>query len=186
MKDPTNILPELQGAAVEIDVPKYHPKNARTHDIPKIQSSLARNGQYKKLTVQKSTGYVLAGNGTLEAARGLGWKRIAVEELDVGDQDAIRIVLADNKTGDGSSYEVDKLVELIKELDGDYDGSGYEEDDVAKLLGEDGGDDPYDSEVEEQYATRWEVVVECRDEAQQQQVFERLEEEGLTCRVLSL
>ena len=49
-----------------------YPYNARRGNVEVIRESLRVNGQYKPIVVQKSTGHVLAGNHTLEAARAEG------------------------------------------------------------------------------------------------------------------
>ena len=47
------------------------PGNARRGDVDAIVDSLRRNGQFRPLVVQRSTGYVLGGNHTLQAAQRL-------------------------------------------------------------------------------------------------------------------
>jgi hypothetical protein len=145
-----NINPALfSGEVAPVESLKHFPGNARTHDLPKIAESLATNGQYKRITVRhdpenpENDGVVLAGNGTLEAARdSLGWKYIAVERIPVDDETALRINLVDNSTNDAAGYDEGALAALLQSLDGKYRGTGYEEADLTELLGSLFPDDP--------------------------------------------
>lgn len=63
----------------------FDPSNARKHSVKNldaIKGSLAKFGQQKPIVI--SNGVVVAGNGTLEAARSLGWESIrAVTSLEL-------------------------------------------------------------------------------------------------------
>lgn len=110
-----------------------YPGNARDGDIDAIAESLRVNGQYKPLLVQRSTSHVLTGNHTLLAARKLGWRTVAVAFVDVDDDEAKRIVVADNRTSDLGDYDDRLLVELLKDLP-DLSGTGFPDDAVDQLL----------------------------------------------------
>lgn len=107
---------ELTTLAVPVAQLKIHPRNVRQGDVGAIAESLKQNGQYRPIVVQKSTNYVLAGNHTLKAAKALGWTEIAATFVDCDDDRALRILIADNKTNDLSSYDENALADLLKEL----------------------------------------------------------------------
>jgi ParB-like chromosome segregation protein Spo0J len=113
----------------------FFPANPRTHDIAMIAESLRENGQYRPLVVQASTRYVLAGNGTLEAALSIGWEQIDAVLVDVDDLRAKKIVLADNKTADAAGYSADDLAALLASVD-DLAGTGWTASEAARLTGE--------------------------------------------------
>lgn len=119
---------------VPIDRVSRYPGNARTHDLDLIQESLATTGQYKPLLVQQSTGHIIAGNGTHEAAIRLGWPKIWVSYLDVDDTAARRIVLVDNRAGDKASYDQRALVALLQNMDQELHGTGFDEDELERLV----------------------------------------------------
>jgi hypothetical protein len=128
---------ELTTLAVKISELKIHPRNVRQGDVGAIAESLKENGQYRPIVVQRSTGYVLAGNHTLKAAKALGWKEIAATYVDCDDDRALRILIADNKTNDLSSYDENALADLLKELatsDLGLTGTLYTGDDLDDLL----------------------------------------------------
>lgn len=125
---------------VPADTVQPHPANARRGRPEEIARSVETNGVYKPIVVQRSTGYVLAGNHTLKALQQLGHERVPVVYRDVDDTAARRIMLADNRTADLGTYDLDDLVANLKALP-DLDGTGYDDEDLTRLL--DGAADEY-------------------------------------------
>lgn len=174
------------------DVRLFH-KNARRGNVEAIAKSLTIHGQYRAVVINKGThtgrkNEVLAGNHTVKAARELGWKSIAANLVDFDEDQAMRVVLIDNALSDKATYDIPELTDILQNLD-DLEGTGYTEEDLDKLLNglEDGEEsDPKDSETEEAYHGRYELVVECSDEDHQRELYEKFQAEGLTVRVLSL
>lgn len=112
---------------------KGYDKNPRKGNIQAIAQSLEINKQYRPIVVQKSTKKILAGNHTWKAAKSLGWEEIAVVFVDVNDEEAKRIVLADNRTNDLADYDGQILAELLRDL-GTSEGTGYSASDMDALL----------------------------------------------------
>jgi len=112
---------------------KEYPGNPRKGNIDSIAESLKANGQYKPIVVQESTNYVLVGNHTLKAIKKLGWDFVDAVILDVDDESAKRIVLADNRTSDSSSYDYDLLAEMLKSMP-TLEGTGYDAEALNVLL----------------------------------------------------
>lgn len=122
-----------QTELVEINKLKPYDKNPRKGNIKAIADSLTVNKQYRPIVVQKKTKKILAGNHTWQAAKALGWSKISVVFVDVNDEEAKRIVLADNRTTDLAGYDDKILAELLKSLDSP-EGTGYSETDMQVLL----------------------------------------------------
>lgn len=122
---------------VKLDELRTYPTNARVGNVNAIADSLEVNGQYRPIVVNRRTSEILAGNHTWQAARRLGWETIAVTYVDVDEDAARRIVLADNRTNDLASYDDAGLVDLLKQqLESDLElaGTGFDEDDLASLI----------------------------------------------------
>ncbi len=122
---------------IPIDTVKPHPRNVRQGDIGAITESLRQHGQYRPIVVQKSSGHILAGNHTWKAAKHLKWKQIAVTYLDVNDDEAMRILLVDNRANDLATYDDTALVDLLKELmdtELKLEGTGFDPSDLDQLL----------------------------------------------------
>lgn len=104
-----------------IDKLNLDPNNARKHDnanLEAIAGSLTQFGQRKPIVISKDN-TVVAGNGTLTAAKSLGWTEIDVVRVPA-DWDADRIkafALADNRTAELASWDDEVLNQQLAELD---------------------------------------------------------------------
>jgi hypothetical protein len=117
-----------------------YPGNPRVGDINSLAESLTVNGQYRPIIVNRQTTEILAGNHTWKAAKQLGWDTIKVIYVDnVTEEQAKRIVLADNRQSDLASYDEGALAELLKGLP-DLVGTGYSSEYLKDLLTEVGED----------------------------------------------
>lgn len=125
-------MTELTVETIGIDTVEPHPENARVGDVSAIAESLERFGQVKPILVQKSTGYVVAGNHTREAAKSLGWEAIQAVLLEMDDETAKAYLLADNRLSDRAKYDQAKLYESLEGLL-DLDGTGFDLDYVETL-----------------------------------------------------
>lgn len=115
------------------DISPY-PKNPRKGNVKLIADSLKENGQFRPLVVQKSTGFILGGNHTFYAAQELGWATVRVVYVDVDDEQAKRIVLADNRTSDLATYDAQILSEILSSLDRPSVGTGYSTSELKHLI----------------------------------------------------
>jgi ParB-like nuclease domain len=124
---------DLTVEAVPIDSVQPHPGNYRRH-LSKVlvEESINTHGQYRPLIVQRSSGNILAGNGTWEVLRDAGYEEVSVTYLDVDDAQAARILVVDNRTSDTSSNDAEVLAALLTGL-GTLEGTGYTEQAYTEL-----------------------------------------------------
>ena len=121
---------------VKIEDLHLDPSNARKHDsknLDAIKSSLAKFGQQKAIVIDKNN-VVIAGNGTLEAAKALGWTDIAVVVSDLKGAEAMAFAIADNRTTDLSSFDEDILgmhLQALREDDWDLGDLGFDINDLV-------------------------------------------------------
>jgi hypothetical protein len=148
----------LSSVRVKLDELTPYPGNPRRGNPQLIAESLRANTQYRPLVVQASTMTVLAGNHTLIAARELGWETVEVTLLDVDDEQARRIVLADNRTSDVAETDDAALLALLEQVD-DLEGTGFTAGDLAALLAA-GEENIYTAKVA---PVQYEVVGPCPD-----------------------
>lgn len=128
---------KIETKTINIDDVSAHPRNVRQGDIGAISQSLQAHGQYRPITYQKSTGLILAGNHTWKAAKALGWKQIVASAIDCDDEQALRILLADNRSSDLATYDDAALAEMLKELattSTGLEGTLFEGDNLDDLL----------------------------------------------------
>lgn len=111
------------------------PANVRQHpdkNREAIKGSLARFGQQKPIVVG-ADGVVVAGNGTLEAARDLGWTHLDVVRTSLTGADAIAFAIADNRTSELAEWDGEGLSRLLSSLPS-LDGTGFDQTDLDALL----------------------------------------------------
>jgi DNA modification methylase len=104
---------------VKIDELDLDPQNARKHDaknLKAIADSLEQFGQRKPIVVWGRT--VVAGNGTMAAARTLGWKEITVARVpDEWSADQVKAyALADNRSAELATWDEQVLASQLLEL----------------------------------------------------------------------
>ena len=94
------------------------PANARKHNdknIEAIIASLRRFGQQKPIVIDRNN-IVRAGNGTLEAARRLGWDSIDCVKTSLEGSDAIAYAIADNRTAELAEWDDNVLAAQLNGL----------------------------------------------------------------------
>jgi ParB-like chromosome segregation protein Spo0J len=93
--------------SVSIDSVMVDPANVRLHpqrNMETIKASLARFGQQKPLVVDGDN-IVRAGNGTLEAARALGWQDIKIIRTPLKGSEATAYAIADNRSSELAEWD---------------------------------------------------------------------------------
>ena len=117
------------------------PGNVNTHDdrgIEVIGNSLKRFGQMKPIVAQKKGKKLIvrAGEGTVLAAKSLGWTEIAVMVKTMSDKEGEAYALVDNRSSDLSEWDKDALHELLNTWDEDAAAAlGFSEEELEELLG---------------------------------------------------
>ena len=119
---------------IPVDALVPYPGNPRVGNVAAIAESLRVNGQYRPIVVRRETNEVLAGNHTLKAAQSLGWDTVKATIVEgITDEQAARIVLADNRYADLGAYDDTALVTLLNNV-GSLSGTGYDQAYLDDLL----------------------------------------------------
>lgn len=124
-KGAQQLLPLL----VEISGLTLDPENARKHperNLLAIERSLQENGQVKPVVVRE--GVVYAGNGLVVAATRVGWTHVAAVDVShLSKVQARAYGLMDNKSGDLSEWDFQRVADIMKELPEELlDATGFE------------------------------------------------------------
>ena len=109
----------MQTTTIAISDLSSDPANARSHskaNLDAIAGSLRRFGQQKPIVVD-SSGVVRAGNGTLAAAKLLGWEEIEVVHTKLKGSEATAFAIADNRTAELADWDDDVLAASLHGLD---------------------------------------------------------------------
>lgn len=148
--------------------------------VAKVAESIREFGFKVPIVIDKDN-VIVCGHTRVQAAKRL---KLAVVPCivadDLTDEQIRAFRLADNKTAEFADWDIEKLDAELAALEIDMSLFGFDED-TGKEKGVTERKDLSD-EVSEVY----EVIVECANEAEQEDVFNRLQGEGLQCRVLTL
>lgn len=114
---------------------RVHPRNPKKGDVDAIAESIERNDFYGAAVVQKSTGFILAGNHRYKGAIEKGLTEIPIIEIDCDDATAERILLADNRIADLGTYDQAALLALVEDRakSGDLRGTGFADADLERM-----------------------------------------------------
>jgi ParB-like chromosome segregation protein Spo0J len=178
-------MEKLKIETISIDDLELDPNNARKHsekNINAICESLTQFGQRKPIVINAND-VVIAGNGTVEAARKLGIKALEVVRVpaDWSEEKIKAYALADNRTAELASWDAEILLSQLNELniaDWDINALGFKEFELNP---------PKDSDADtdmKSIGERYEVVIECEDENEQTALLIRLSQDGLKVRAI--
>jgi DNA modification methylase len=120
---------------VPIGSVQFDPANVRRHgekNLDAIKASLSRFGQQKPIVVD-ADGIVRAGNGTLMAAKALGWPEVTIVRTSLKGAEATAYAIADNRTAELAEWDDDGLAQTLAALQ-------IEDEELAKATGFDDAD----------------------------------------------
>lgn len=124
-------------------------KNPRKNDpaVDAVADSIRRFGFASPILARVEDGRVIAGHTRLKAAIKLGMEAVPVRYLDLDDDAANALALADNKLGELAEWDDAALAEILRDLEQKsepIDNLGWTTDELNALL-----DPPKKSDVEE-------------------------------------
>jgi ParB-like chromosome segregation protein Spo0J len=167
-------------------------RNSRTHSdeqVAQIAASIKEFGWTNPILTDGDNG-LIAGHGRLLAARKLGHKEVPTIELTgLTDTQKKAYIIADNKLALNAGWDDEALKIEIKELsESDFDLTllGFDDIELANLFDEKPDEDEEKDLKEESYNEVFNIIIECKDESEQEKIFNRLDSEGYKCRVQSL
>jgi ParB-like chromosome segregation protein Spo0J len=112
-------------------------KNPRRNDaaVEPVKGSIEAFGFGAPIVARRANGFIIAGHTRLKSALARGMSRVPVRFLDIGQEAAERLALADNRTGEFSNWDDRRLVEVLSEQPSDVRALiGWSEQDYATLL----------------------------------------------------
>ena len=134
------ILKQSKIEHVDITTLMHDPANVRRHgprNLDAIKASLTRFGQVKPIVVDGDN-IVRAGNGTLMAARALGWSTIDIVRTPLKGAEATAYAIADNRTAELAEWDDESLAQQLAALQIDDEAlaaaTGFDEADMNKLV----------------------------------------------------
>ena len=158
------------------------------HAVDKVAAAIREFG-FRVPIVAKSDGLVVDGHLRLKAAKKLGLTEVPVILADDMSEAQIKAFrLSVNKVAELAEWDTDLLgleIADLKEMGFDLELTGFEAAEIDALLDDDSSEDDTLPDQKELHAT-FEVAVECKDETEQETVFNLLTKEGYKCRILTM
>ncbi|HUT10166.1 MAG TPA: ParB N-terminal domain-containing protein [Phycisphaerae bacterium] len=182
-----HITADLRPLAVALDTLEPDPANARTHDeanVASIAASLRQFGQVKPIVANRRNGQVVAGNGTLAAAKSLSWKYIAVAWGDWDESNQRALAIADNRTAELADWDLEILAAQIDAVTDDLPDLAAAML-LADLIEEEGQDEEDEQDQDGPPPKTFSIIVDCPNAKDQKQLFEQLQDQGRICRLLT-
>ena len=177
---------------VEDLIPYVNNPRNNENAVDKVASSIAEFGFKNPIAIDKNN-VVVNGHTRLLASKKLGLKEvpcIVIDDLTDTQIKAFRI--ADNKTSEYAEWneellkiELEQLEEMnfnLDDLNIDYSDFGLEidyiEDDFIEIKERE--------DLSDKVNSAYEIIIECDNEEEQEEMYNRFIKEGLKCRVLTL
>lgn len=118
---------------VPIDDLQPHPQNPRRGNVAAIEESIKTHGFVAPIVAQAVTSRIIIGRHRWTAAKNLGMKEVPVIFLDIDNEKALRLLLADNRTSDLSGYDDDHLLQTLRDI-GNLQGTLFDQDALETLI----------------------------------------------------
>ena len=180
----------MQKEFVKLPVNDIHPypNNPRINDeaVAYVVESMNQTGNLDPIEVDEDN-VILSGHTRLLALEQLGITETeCVRYTGLTEEQKKKYRLLANKTAEVSTWDE----ELLNMELGDLDFGGF---DFGFELSDGGVDKPKQSDNEDDettthfnYSEQYGVIVMCADEAEQEQIYNRLTDEGFTCKVVAV
>lgn len=162
--------------------------NSRTHSdaqVAQLAASIREFGFTNPVLVDPERN-LIAGHGRVLAARKLGLAQVpAIVVTGLDDRKRRALVIADNKLALNAGWDEEVLRVELEDLAGDYSElMGFDVRELEVLLQLSAADaEPAEPKDLSGEGEKFEVVVECKDEADQERVYNFLAERDYKCRI---
>ena len=179
---------KVENYPIESVIP--YARNPRKNDeaATKVAASIKEFGWQQPIVVDSEM-VIIAGHTRLLAAQRLGLDEVPVAiAADLSPEQVKAYRLADNRVSEESSWDSDLLPIELDELKGfgfDLKLLGFDDKELVSILSND-LDSAEDVLNEESYSEVFNIIITCKDEKDQEQVFVKLNSEGYKCQVQSL
>lgn len=168
----------MQLKNVDIDSIKPYKNNPRNNDdaVDATANSIKEFGWQQPIVVDKDN-VIIVGHTRLKAAKELGLKQVPIVVAEnLTDEQANAYRLADNKTGELADWDFDLLDDELADINNiDMTQFGFSED----------KDDEEPVDLSDSLDEKYQVVINCKDENELQNTFEKLQKEGYDCNILT-
>lgn len=131
---------EVAAVFVAIDDLVPWDKNPRFNDqaVEPVMRSIQRFGFANPVIARADNNVVVCGHTRLKAAKSLGMTRVPVRFMDLTDEEATALALADNRLGEIAAWDDGMLGDILEDLgkiDFDTTITGFSQQEIDQLMG---------------------------------------------------
>lgn len=133
-------MKDIQTTLEKIDTLQPWTQNPRRneHAVQKIATSIERFGFTSPIIARKADRKIIAGHTRWKAAKKIGYKMVPVRWIDISEEEAAALNLADNKLGELAFWDEELLSEILNDindaLDFDLSDLGFSESELNIYL----------------------------------------------------
>lgn len=156
-----------------------HNENA----VDYVANSIKEFGFKVPIIIDKEN-VVVTGHTRLKASEKLGIKKVPViMASDLTEEQIKAFRIADNKVAQFSSWDMEKLELELEDINIDMCEFGFED---LNMVIEDNEQIDETTDTHFNYKEQFGVIVMCKNEEEQEQIYNRLTEEGYECKVVAV
>jgi DNA modification methylase len=128
-------MDSLQIEQVALDEIVPDERNPRKeHDVEGIAHSINDHGMVQPLVINRRTGKLVIGHGRLYALQRLQPESVPAIFIDISDEQALALMIADNRAGEQAEWDLDQLVSNLQSLqDAEAGYTGFDTGDLEQL-----------------------------------------------------
>ena len=170
---------------VNIDSIKVYPNNAKIHtaeQIEEIKKSIQEFGNNDPIAIDEK-GFIIEGEGRYLAQKDMGVKEIEVIKLThLTEEQKVAYMLVHNKLTMNTGFDLDLLEEELSKISS----IGMKEFEFdIKEIEEELEEEEKIQEPSFNYKEQYGVIVICKDETEQEKVYNNLLNQGYECKVVT-
>lgn len=170
---------------VNIDSIKVYPNNAKIHtaeQIEEIKKSIQEFGNNDPIAIDEK-GFIIEGEGRYLAQKDMGVKEIEVIKLThLTEEQKVAYMLVHNKLTMNTGFDLDLLEEELSKISS-IDMKEFEFD--IKEIEEELEEEEKIQEPSFNYKEQYGVIVICKNEEDQEKVYNKLLDQGYECKVVT-
>lgn len=173
----------------KIDSIKVYPNNAKIHtaeQIEQIKKSIQEFGNNDPIAIDEK-GFIIEGEGRYLAQKELGYTEVEVIRLThLSEEQKVAYMLVHNKLTMNTGFDIDLLEEELAKISS-IDMKDFEFDikQLEEELEKEENDATPSTESNFNYKQQYGVIVICKNEEDQEKVYNELFERGYECKVVT-
>lgn len=174
---------------VNINSVKVYPNNAKIHtaeQIEQIKKSMEEFGNNDPIALDENN-YILEGEGRYLAQKEMGLTEIEIIRLShLSEEQKVAYMLVHNKLTMNTGFDIDLLEEELAKITSiDMNDFEFDIEELEKELEKEENDVAPSTESSFNYKQQYGVIVICKNEEDQEKVYNELFEKGYECKVVT-